>query len=607
MTKFNSLLGLDHPNLAIRLHNLAKLLETTNRLAEAEPLYRRALTILEKSRGVDDPGVGTLLNGLAQLLNATNRVAEAEPLFKRAAAINEKALRRGGNAQGKVQLGVEINGLTKEEADKLGLPLGRGVRVVRVVDGSPAEVAGLLPDDILLSLDGSDVTGVKETIEAIQTQEPGTQLLLRISRGGSERTMVALLGRVRRTAEEGSPHLILDTGGHTALIKGLVFTPDGKQLVSAGEDKVIRVWDRETGSTVRTIRGQVGAGPEGRIYAMALSPDGRWLAAGGWMAPGLGVRDNELGDIRLYDFASGNLVALLRGHADVVNSLAFSADSKLLISGASDFTAILWDVADRRLVHRLWGHRQAIYTIGFTRDGMRAVTGSDDATLKLWSVNDGKEIATLTGHKGKVFRLAISAADGTIASGSVDGEIRFWDDKTGRFRRTFANTGAVGALSFSPDGKRLLACNATAPNNCHVWELATGNKIVADTKHDNIVIAAAVSADGRLAATAGGNQAQIHIWSLETGETKQTFVGRGTQHWAVGISTDGRRIAWGTTLNFRGYNERGPLEIQLRLPTETQGLSWPEKVPQAAAMNWFRGRTKYGTIELTHRKGHLWT
>jgi WD40 repeat protein len=53
---------------------------------------------------------------------------------------------------------------------------------------------------------------------------------------------------------------MLDTGGHTALVKGLVFTPDGKQLVSAGEDRVIRVWDTQTGSTVRTIRGQVGPG-----------------------------------------------------------------------------------------------------------------------------------------------------------------------------------------------------------------------------------------------------------------------------------------------------------------------------------------------------------
>src|SRR5262249_32019091 len=374
-------------------------------------------------------------------------------------------------SQQKGQLGVEVKDLTKEEADNLGLPPGRGVRVVRIIEGGPAAAAGVAPDDVLLSLDGSDITGVKDFVAAIQTRSPGAQVLLRASRGGSERTMVAVLVQAMRSAVESTPSLMLDTGGHMATIKGLVFTPDGKQIVSAGLDKSIRVWDWQTGATVRMIRGQIGPGPEGVIYAIALSPDGRWLAAGGFMAPGHGVRDNEVGDIRLYHFASGKLVGLLRGHGDVVNSVAFSRDGKLLISGSGDRTAILWDVANRRLVHRLWGHAQYVYPTGFTRDGMRAVTGSDDATLKLWSVNDGKEVATLRGHKGRIFRVAISAADGTIASGSVDGEIRLWDDKTGQFRRTLANmAGAVGALSFSPDGKRLLACNTNAPDHCHVWE-----------------------------------------------------------------------------------------------------------------------------------------
>ena len=69
--------------------------------------------------------------------------------------------------------------------------------------------------------------------------------------------------------------------------------------------------------------------------------------------------------------------------------------------------------------------------------------------------------------------------------------------------------------------------SGTGPDHCHVWDLETGKEIVTYTKHDNIVIAAAVSPDGRLAATAGGNQAQIHIWNLETGETKQALAGQG--------------------------------------------------------------------------------
>jgi tetratricopeptide (TPR) repeat protein len=84
-------LGPDHPEVATDLSNLAHLLKATNRLVEAEPLIRRALAIDENSFGSDHPEVATDLNNLAQLLKATNRLVEAEPLMRRALAIGEKS------------------------------------------------------------------------------------------------------------------------------------------------------------------------------------------------------------------------------------------------------------------------------------------------------------------------------------------------------------------------------------------------------------------------------------------------------------------------------------------------------------------------------------
>ena len=74
------------------LNNLAQLLQATNRLAEAEPLMRRALAIDEKSYGPEHPDVAIDLNNLAQLLKATNRLAEAEPLMRRALGVFNKSL-----------------------------------------------------------------------------------------------------------------------------------------------------------------------------------------------------------------------------------------------------------------------------------------------------------------------------------------------------------------------------------------------------------------------------------------------------------------------------------------------------------------------------------
>ena len=141
--------------------------------------------------------------------------------------------------------------------------------------------------------------------------------------------------------------------------------------------------------------------------------------------------------VRLYDFASGRLLALLKGHKSVVTTLAFSRHGQHLISGSFDKTAIIWEVEKRQLEHRLRGHNDAIHAVGFTPDGERAVTGSDAPDLRLWRVADGEEIARMEGHGDRISSLSV-APDNTIASGDWSGEIRLWDGRTGAFRKVLA-------------------------------------------------------------------------------------------------------------------------------------------------------------------------
>ncbi len=402
------------------------------------------------------------------------------------------------------------------------------------------------------------------------------------------------------------PLLQLDTGGHMAKIQGLAFTPDGNFVVSASDDKVIRIWDWRAEKTVRTIRGRAAPGGMGHIYAMALSPNGRWLAAAGWMAEGNGVRDDAVGDIRLYDFKSGELRALLRGHTDVVNGLAFSPDSRHLISGGSlEGSVFLWDADTGWLPRRLAKHKDLVCAVGFSPDGLRAVTGSDDKTLRLWNVSDGTLLKEMSGHGDKVRVLSISPTDGTIASGDRGGEIRFWDGYTGAPIKLFAKQASgLGSLSFSPNGKMLLSTCRNGPPCSNepqiVWDVASGQRMVQPKHHDNIVLASTISPDGTLAATAGFN-GDIQLWDAETGESKAVLKGTGSPTWAVGFSADGSSIAWGKKLAAKDQNNRGPLEIAFRLPAAGAGLADPE--PVASQAGWIRAIPRFGLLSLSHRKG----
>jgi WD40 repeat protein len=144
------------------------------------------------------------------------------------------------------------------------------------------------------------------------------------------------------------------------------------------------------------------------------------------------------------------------------------------------------------------------------------VTGCYDKTLRLWRVADGGLIAELNGHKDKVIRVAINPIDGRIASGSEDGEIRLWDGNTGRYLRTLGDQRTrVGKLVFSPDGQWLLStCAWGHPCHDRVWDVATGRELAKHKIDENIVLGAAISPDGRLAATGGGNNSLIHVWEM---------------------------------------------------------------------------------------------
>ena len=416
-------------------------------------------------------------------------------------------------------------------------------------------------------------------------------------------------------AADGKPILQLDTGGHMGAIYGLLFAKGGRLIVSAGDDKVIRVWDRETGKIVSSLRGESGAGDSGKISALALSPDGKLLAAAG-----------EFGRaaIRIYDLESGTLAILLLGHDKPVRALAFSDDGRLLLSGGADGAVIIWDVEARRGLRRLEapGAQDAgniVEAVAFTANHEYAVATGPDNTVHLWRADTGRLTATLRGHSGRVRSLAVSA-NNVIASGDAAGAIRLWETATGKFLGEWNNQSpsdkrpaSVRGLAFSPDGRLLLSGNGGRGDNyrVHLWDLETRSEKLAYDGHDNGVYAVAISPDGRWAATAGGNNKEIHVLDLNRGGIAQgpdgkpsILAAQGKPVWAVGISSDGSKIAWGTLKNYASSSDRGPLLREMLIPLAAGGkLGAPQQV--AAGQSWQRGMNRDRGAELAARAGGL--
>lgn len=283
--------------------------------------------------------------------------------------------------------------------------------------------------------------------------------------------------------------------GHTALVAGIAWSPDGTRLASASYDRTVRVWNAFAGDTLFTYQGH-----SSRVNAAAWSADSKHVASA-----------SDDGSVQIWNGDNGNNVLIYAKHKGIVNAVAWSLSEHLLASASDDRTVRIWG-AILGTTEFVYHNKQnaVVNAVAWSPDGLRVASAGSDSVARVWNAANGTSIFAYHGHNAGVNAVAWSPDGSRIASASNDHTVQIWDAITGKAMFIYRGHSAeVKALAWSPDGQRI--ASAGYDHTVQVWNALDGSVIFIYRGHHDNVNGVAWSPDGKSIASAS-RDTTVQVW-----------------------------------------------------------------------------------------------
>ena len=317
---------------------------------------------------------------------------------------------------------------------------------------------------------------------------------------------------------------------HPEIIQTATFSPDGKYMLTGGLDKAARLWDIQTGIEIRKFIHPDYLGSTVIMASVSFSPDGNHIFTG--------CLDNT---IREWDIQTGQeLHQWILG--DPISFVSNDGKYALTYSTTDNNAIRLWDIQTATMLHTFADSKSSFGTF-ISPNEKYVFTGDSKGIAHLWDTASGKEFQTFKGHIGIVTGVTFSPDGKYMLTGGDDKTARLWDIQTGQEIHQFlGHTHIVHALSFSPDGKYVLT--GSHDGSARLWEVQPHSELPVFTGHQEGIAAVAFSPDGKYLATADYGDT-MRLWDVTTGQTLQIIIGTGEVNYGLKFSPDGKYILTG--------------------------------------------------------------